>query len=36
VFTKFVVVPAIIGERVEQELVEEEILPVLERTPVTV
>jgi hypothetical protein len=38
VFAKFVVVPAIVGERVEQEykLVEDEILPVLERTPVPV
>ena len=37
-FARFVVGPAIVGERVEQEykLVEEEILPMLERTPVAV
>ena len=36
-FAKFSVIPAIVGERVEREfkLVEEEILPVLEPTPVT-
>ena len=34
-FATFIVTPAILGERVEREfkLVEEEILPVLDRTP---
>lgn len=37
-FAKFSMIPAIVGERVEEEfkLYEEEILPILERTPVTV
>ena len=35
---KFSVIPAVLGSRVAQEykLVEEEILPILERTPVPV
>ena len=37
-FVKFSMIPAIIGERVEEEFkfYEEEILPILDRTPVTV
>ncbi len=37
-FATFIVTPAIVGERVEREfkLVEEEILPVLDRMPLTV
>ena len=37
-FAKFSMIPAVVGTRVEQEfkLLEEEILPILERTPVPV
>ncbi|HZD87053.1 MAG TPA: hypothetical protein VE088_03500 [Gaiellaceae bacterium] len=37
-FAKFSMIPAISGERVEEEfkLLEEELLPILERTPVAV
>lgn len=37
-FAKFSMIPAITGERVEEEFkfYEEEILPILDRTPVTV
>jgi hypothetical protein len=37
-FAKFSLIPAVIGERVDEEfkVYEEEILPILERTPVTV
>lgn len=37
-FAKFSMIPAVVGERVEHEfkLLEEEILPILERVPVAV